>query len=52
MGRVLVKQGGTWQLTDEVTECTVETANGVVDPFVVAWEALNLGKPLPTVLES
>ena len=51
VGRVLVRQGGSWNLAAEVTDSTVETSNGTVDPFLVAWEAIKRGKPLTQVLE-
>jgi len=51
VGRVLVRQGGAWQLAEAVTESTVRTHDGVVDPFLVAWQALKRGKPLTHVLE-
>lgn len=51
VGRVLVKQGGEWNMADEVAECTVTTESGPVDPYLVAWNAINLGVPLTTVLD-
>lgn len=51
IGRVLVNNvGGVWQPTEHLTDSTVQTDNGTIDPFLVAWRAINLGEPLVTVL--